>query len=113
MKRILTFGAMLIMASCATVPSPEMAERHSHADAQRVKKSLAAITIPEANLKEVTADCAVTFWITATQENDPQHRGVSTISQGGTDCRVSIMATNLSALALLNEICLRANGVRS
>ena len=97
------------MASCASVPPPEMAERHSHPDVQGVKNTLAEITIPEANLDQITADCAVVFWIAATQESDPQHRGVSTISQGGADTHVSIMATNISALALLNEICRQGN----
>jgi hypothetical protein len=90
---------------------PEMVQRHDNPDVERVKKTLAGITIPEANLKQVAADCAITFWISAVQDNESQHRGVSTIYQGGTDPQpiVDIVATNVSALALLNDICRQAN----
>lgn len=111
MKRMITIGSLLMLASCASVQQPEMAQRHDHPDAERVKRTLAAITIPEASLKQVTADCAITFWISATQVNDAQRRGVSTIYQGGSGqpAAVDIVATNVSALALLNDICRQAN----
>ena len=100
---------MLVMASCASVGPSEMAERHSHADVAGVKKTLAANIIPEVNLRQITVDCAITFWIRATQENDPRQRGISTIFHGGTNTLVDITATNTSALVLLNEICRQAN----
>jgi hypothetical protein len=111
MSRILTIGCLLILASCASVQRPEMAQWHDHPDAALVKQTLAAITIPEANLRQVTTDCAITFWVSETQENDPQHRGVSTIYQDGRESHpmVDIVGTHVSALDLLNKICHQAN----
>jgi hypothetical protein len=109
MKWILTIGTMLTMASCVSVRPPEMAERHSRADVASVKKTFDAIIIPDVNLRQVTADCAITFWIGEAQRNDPQQRGVSTIFHGGTKTPVKIVARNMSALALLNDICRQAD----
>jgi len=88
-----------------------MVQRHDHPDIERVKQTLAAITISEARLRQVTADCAITFWISATTESEPQHRGVSTIFHGGSgeQANVDIVVTNVSALALLNDSCRQAN----
>ena len=109
MKQLLIKVGLLLLTSCASLPPPEMVERHTHADVQGVKKTLASITIPQACLKQVTSNCAVTFWISATRESDPLHRGVSAICQDGANSRVSIDATNISSLDLLNEICGQAH----
>jgi hypothetical protein len=109
MKWILTIGTMLTMASCVSVRPPETAERHSHADVASVKKTFDAIIIPDVNLRQITADCAITFWIGEVQRNDPQHRGVSTIFHGGTKTPIEVVARNMSALALLNDICRQAD----
>lgn len=88
-----------------------MVQRHDHPAVERVKQTLAAITIPEVNLRQITADCAITFWISATTQSEPRHRGVSSIYHGGSgeQATVDIVATNVSALALLNDICRQTN----
>ena len=112
-NRLIGFGLVLclVLASCASLRQPEMVQRHDHPDLERVKKALAVISIPEANLTQLTADCAVTFWISEARENAPHHIGVSTIYRAGPGSQpmVDITATNVSALTLLNAICREAN----
>jgi len=94
-------GSVLVLASCVSFLQPEMVQRHDHPDVKGVKRRLASITIPEANLTLLTADCAITCWVAAVEANDPQHCGVSTIYQGAPDHRlIGFSCSNVSALTV-------------
>lgn len=112
MKSLFTITSLLLLTSCATMRQPELKSRHTHRDPQQVKDTLSVIKIPEVRFENTLLPrCAIVYWAAATKEMDPQHSGISHIFTEGAAPGpfLDLVATNISSLGLLNEICRQAN----
>jgi hypothetical protein len=107
--------ALLLPILCGCSRGPKIAASHNQPNPQRVRDQLASTTIRDVRLNNVPHADAVAFWMKATQENDPQHRGVSCVFAGDTHTHVTvdIVTNSVSALDLLNDICRQADLVWS
>lgn len=107
--------ALLLPILCGCSRGPEIAASHNHPNPQRVRDQLASTTIRDVRLKGVPPADAVAFLMKATQENDPQRRGVSCVfaDDTRTNVTIEIVTNSVSALDLLSDICRQADLVWS
>ena len=125
MKPTVTVLCLVLLTSCASRRSSELA--HTHEDPDEVKRIMRETIIPNVDFRKAHVCDAIDFLMDASVKHHPQHRGIGTVfsmSRGidaappdapfqesvadrGPD--VTVVAENMTYLQLLEEICRQAD----